>query len=59
MEELLEFLDMRVEYLRGFDEDEEPDFDMDGEEIFNAGVEEGRFKEAVFLRDKVKKMISK
>ena len=58
MNEFLEFLNKRVHYLRGFDE-EIDDLKMDGEEIFSAGVEDGRFKEAMFIRDKVKELLSK
>jgi len=57
MEELLEFLNKRVEHLRRFGEDK--DDEPDGDTIFNLGVEDGRFKEAVFIRDKINKMILK
>lgn len=59
MEEILEFLNARVEFLRGFGDDEIDDELIDGEEIYNRGIEEGRFSEAVFLRKKVKEMVSK
>lgn len=58
MEELLEFLNKRVEFLRGFEE-EDNDLEIDGEEIYESGVEAGKFKEAVFIRDKVKKILSR
>lgn len=58
MDKLLEFLNKRVEYLRGFGEDNDEDLELDGEEIYGKGVGEGRFKEAVFLRDKIRKLIS-
>lgn len=56
MDEILEFLNRRVEYLKGFDEDDEDDF-IDGEEVYSRGIEQGRFGEAVFIRDKIKKMM--
>lgn len=56
MEELLKFLDCRVDFLRGFGDEEEYE---DAEEIYEAGIETGRFKESVFIRNKVKEMLSK
>jgi hypothetical protein len=58
MNEILEFLDMRVSFLQGFGEDEEEDTD-DGEEIFSRGEESGKYKEAVFIRKKIKEILSK
>ena len=59
MNEILEFLNARVEFLRSFGSDEIDDELIDGEEIYNRGIEEGRYSEAVFLRKKVKEMASK
>ena len=56
MDKILEFLNKRVEFLRGFEEDED-DETIDGEEIYSRGEKSGKFKEAVFIRNKVKKMI--
>lgn len=56
MDEILKFLDMRVSFLQGFDEDEE-DETIDGEEIYSRGVENGKYKEAVFIQNKIKQLL--
>lgn len=58
MKELLDFLNARVQFLQGFEEDEDDTELFDGEDIFNRGKEDGRYIEAVFIRDKVKEMIN-
>ncbi len=58
MDEILKFLDMRVAFLRGFDEDEDEEI-IDGEEIYTRGVENGKYEEAVFIRKKINEMLIK
>jgi len=58
MEDVLEFLDARVSFLRGFGEDEDEET-IDGEEIYTRGVENGKYKEAIFIRRKIKEILSK
>ena len=58
MNEILKFLDMRVSFLRGFGEDDEEET-IDGEEIYTRGVENGKYEEAVFIRKKIKEILSK
>lgn len=55
MKEIVEFLERRISFLRGFEE-EETEFE-DGETIYEKGVEDGRFKEAVFINKKIKELI--
>lgn len=59
MNEILEFLDARILFLRGFDEDEYDDDIQDGEEIYSRGVENGKYEEAVFIRKKIIELITK
>ena len=58
MNEILEFMDMRVSFLRGFGEDDEEET-IDGEEIYTRGVENGKYEETVFIRKKIKEILSK
>lgn len=58
MEEILKFLDMRVSFLQGFGEEDEVDT-VDGEEIYSRGVENGKYEEAIFIRKKIKELLSK
>lgn len=58
MKEIFEFLERRISFLRGFDDEEETEFE-DGETIYEKGVEDGRFKEAVFINKKIKELMKK
>lgn len=57
MKEIFEFLERRISFLRGFDDEEEETEFEDGETIYEKGVEDGRFKEAVFINKKIKELI--
>lgn len=59
MKEIFEFLERRISFLRGFGEDEEENEFEDGETIYEKGVEDGRFKEAVFINKKIKELMKK
>ena len=59
MKEIFEFLERRISFLRGFGEDEEENEFEDGETIYEKGVEDGRFKEAVFIHKKIKELMKK
>ena len=59
MNDILEFLHARVAFLKSFGDDEIDDELIDGEEIYNRGVEEGKYKEAVFILKKVEEIASK
>lgn len=57
MDKILEFLNNRIEKLGSVDA-EEPD-DLDGEGIYDLGRNDGRYAEAIFIKEEIEKMVEK